>query len=159
VGEDGAVTPTELIERMMALTEVEDFLALLHPEAEYQPFPHAPVYRGLAEIREWARHEMADPARPRALPVSVTETADRAVIRGQVSFSRGSDGKRHNVIEVAAWVINVSDGKLSRVEAFSSWAAADAAADLGPAGATRRRRLGRGLALLLGLTPRRVALQ
>jgi hypothetical protein len=158
VGEDGAVTPTELIERMMALTEVEDFLRFLHPDAEYQPFPDSPVYRGLAEIKEWAEIEAADPARPRALPVSVTESADRAVIRGQVRFIRGSVEKRHNVFEVAAWVVTVSDDKLRRVEAFSSWGDADAAADLGATGGTREHRFGRGLQLLLGLQPRRLAL-
>ena len=151
-------TPTELIERMMALTDVEDFLALVHPDAEYQPRPEAPVYRGLAEIREWAVHEAADPARPQALPVSVTERADRAVIRGQVKYVRGNVEKRHNVLEIAAWVVTVSDGKLRRVEAFSSWGAADTAADLEADGGTRRRRFGRGLQLLLGLSPRRVAL-
>jgi ketosteroid isomerase-like protein len=152
------VTPTELIERMMALTEVEDFLALVHPDAEYQPRPDAPVYRGLAEIREWAEHEVADPIRPKPLPVSVTETADRAVIRGQIRFIRGSVEKRHNVLEIAAWVVTVSDGKLRRLEAFSSWGEADAAADLGAAGGTRQRRLGDGLQLLLGRTARRLAL-
>ena len=79
-------TRTELIERMMTLTEVEEFLALVHPDAEYQPRPDAPVFHGLAEIREWAEREAADPARPQALPVSVTETADAAVIRGQVKY-------------------------------------------------------------------------
>jgi tellurite resistance protein len=159
VGEDGAVTPTELIEKLLALTEVEDFLGFLHPDAEYQPFPDAPVYRGLAEIREWAEHEAADPVRATALPMSVTETADRAVIRGQIRFIRGSLEKRHNVIEVAAWVVAISDGKLRRVEAFSSWGAADAAADLAADGATRERRFSRGLQLLLGLRPRRLALR
>ncbi|MEA2124158.1 MAG: hypothetical protein QOI80_940 [Solirubrobacteraceae bacterium] len=152
------MTPTELIERMMALTEVEDFLAFVHPDAEYQPRPDAPVYRGLAEIRDWAEHEAADPVRPRALPVSVTETDDRAVIRGQVRYIRGSVEKRHNVLEMAAWVVTVSDGKLRRVEAFSSWSAADAAADLESAAGTRRRRFGGGLQLLLGRPPRRLAL-
>jgi ketosteroid isomerase-like protein len=152
------VTPTELIEQMMALTEVEDFLAFVHPDAEYQPRPGAPVYRGLAEIREWAEHEVADPARPKPLPVSVTESTDRAVIRGQISFTRGSDEKRHKVLEIAAWVVTVSDGKLRRLEAFSNWSEADAAAELGPAGGTRHRRLGRGLQLLLGRSARRLAL-
>ena len=151
-------TPNELIERMMELTEVDEFLALVHPDAEYQPRPDTPVYRGLAEIREWAEHEAADPTRPQALPVSVTETADRAVIRGQVRYIRGSVEKRHNVLEVAAWVVTVSDGKLRRVEAFSSWSAAEAAADLGAAGGTREHRFGRGLQLLQALTPSRLAL-
>ena len=151
-------TPTELIERMLAMTEVDEFLALVHPDAECQPRPDAPVYHGLAEIREWAEHEAADPARPQALPVSVTETADRAVIRGQLRYIRGSVEKRHNVLEVAAWVVTVSDGKLRRVEAFSSWGAADAAADLPADGATRDHRFGRGLQLLLGLRPRALAL-
>jgi hypothetical protein len=62
-------TPIELIERMMALTDVDDFLALVHPDAEYRPRPDAPVYHGLAEIREWAEHEAADPVRPQALPM------------------------------------------------------------------------------------------
>ncbi len=147
-------TPTELIERMLALTDVDEFLALVHPDAEYQPRPGDPVYHGLAEIREWAEHEAADPTRPQPLPVSVTETADRAVIRGQLRFIRGSVEKRHNVFEIAAWVVTVSDGKLRRVEAFSTWTAADAAADLPADGATRDHRFGRGLQLLLGLRPR-----
>jgi hypothetical protein len=90
--------------------------------------------------------------------VSVTETADRAVIRGQVRYIRGSVEKRHNVLEIAAWVVTVSDGKLRRVEAFSSWGAADTAADLAADGGTRRHRFGGGLQLLLGLSPRRLAL-
>jgi ketosteroid isomerase-like protein len=151
-------TPTELIEQMMALTEVEEFLALVHPDAEYQPRPDAPVYHGLAEIRAWAEHEAADPVRPQPLPVSVTETANRAVIRGQVRYVRGSVEKRHNVLEVAAWVVTFSDGKLRRVEAFSSWSAADAAADLEADGGTREHRIGRGLQLLVRLRPRRFAL-
>ena len=151
-------TPAELIERIMASTEVEEFLALVHPDADYQPRPEAPVYHGLDEIREWAVHEAADPARPEALPVSVTETADRAVVRGQVRYVRGSDERRHNVLEIAAWVVTVSDGKLRRVDAFSSWGAADAAADLPAQGGTRERRLGRGLQLLQGVRPRRLAL-
>jgi hypothetical protein len=159
VGEDAPVTtPTELIERMMALTEVEEFLALVHPDAEYQPRPEAPVYHGLDEIREWALHEAADPARPQALPVSVTETDDRAVVRGQVRYIRGNVEKRHNVLEIAAWVVTVSDGKLRRVEAFSSWSAADAAADLAAQGGTRKHRLGGGLQLLQRLRPRPLAL-
>ena len=142
----------------MALTDVDEFLALVHPDAEYQPRPGAPVYHGLAEIREWAEHEAADPARPQPLPVSVTETADRAVIRGQVEFIRGSVEKRHNVLEVAAWVVTFSDGKLRRVEAFSSWGAADAAADLPADGGTRDHRFGRRPAAAAGLRPRRLAL-
>ena len=151
-------TPTELIERLLAMTEVDEFLALVHPDAEYQPWPDTRVYRGIAEIREWAEQEAADPARPQALPVTVTERADRAVIRGQLRYIRGSVEKRHNVLEVAAWVVTVSDGKLRRVEAFSSWGAADAAADLPADGATRDHRFGRGLQLLLGLRPRALAL-
>jgi hypothetical protein len=151
-------TPIEMIERLMALTEVEEFLALVHPQADYQPRPEAPTYHGLAEIRAWAEHEAADPVRPQPLPVSVTETADRAVIRGQVRYIRGSVEKRHNVVETAAWVVTLSDGKLRRVEAFSSWDAADAAAGLDADAGTRRHRLGRGFQLLLGLRPRRPAL-
>ena len=152
------MTPADLIERMMTLTDVEEFLAFMHPEAEYQPFHDAPVYRGLAEIREWAVHEAADPARPQALPVSITETADTAVIRGQVKFLRGTSEKRHSVLEVAAWVVTISDDKLRRVEAFSSWGAADAAAGLPSGDETSVRRLGGGLQLLRGLRPRRLAL-
>ena len=81
----------------------------------------------------------------------------RFVIRGHVRYIRGSVERRHNVLEIAAWVVTVSDGKLRRVEAFSSWGAADAAADLGSGGGTREHRLGRGLQLLQGLRPRRLA--
>ena len=90
--------------------------------------------------------------------MSITELADTAVIRGQVKFLRGSAEKRHNVLEVAAWVVTVSDDKLRRVEAFSSWSAADAAAGIEAGGAARVRRLGGGLQLLRGLRPRRLAL-
>lgn len=38
-----AVTPADLIERLMTLTDVEEFLAFMHPDAEYQPFHDAPV--------------------------------------------------------------------------------------------------------------------
>jgi hypothetical protein len=152
------VTPADLIERLMTLTDVEEFLEYLHPDAEYQPFHDAPVFHGLAEIREWAVREAADPARPQALPVSITETADTAVIRGQVRFLRGTVDKRHSVLEVAAWVVTVSDDKLRRVEAFSSWDAADAAAGIAAAGGARVRRLGGGLQLLRALRPRRLAL-
>ena len=152
------MTPADLIERLMTLTDVEEFLTFLHPDAEYQPFHDAPVYHGLAEIREWAVQEAADPARPQALPVSITETADTAVIRGQVRFVRGTAEKRHSVLEVAAWVVTVSDDKLRRVEAFSSWGAADAAAGFTAGGTRRDRRLGGGLQLLLGMRPRRLAL-
>src|SRR5215208_5205511 len=137
-----AVTPADLIERLIALTEVEEFIGLVHPDAEYQPLPDAPVYRGLTEIREYAEHAAADPIRPQAMPVSVTETVDKAVVRGQVRFVRGTVARRHNVLEVAAWVVTVSDGKLRRVEAFSSWDAADAAAGLPGQGRARTRRLG-----------------
>jgi hypothetical protein len=37
----------------------------------------------------------------------------------------------------AAWVVTVSDGKLRRVEAFSSWDAADAAAGIAAGGGSR----------------------
>ena len=125
-------TPTELIERMMALTEVEDFLAPSAPGRRVPAAARCPRYRGLAEIRAWAVHQAADPVRPQPLPVSVTETADRAVIRGQVRYIRGSVEKRHNVLEIAA--------------------------DLGSGGGTRERRIGRGVQLMRGLRPRRLAL-
>ena len=115
------MTPADLIEQLMVLTDVDEFLGYLHPDAEYQPLPDSPVYRGLTEIRAWAEHEAADPARAQPLPVSVTETVDKAVVRGQVRFVRGTVERRHSVLEVAAWVVTVSDGKLRRVEAFSSW--------------------------------------
>ncbi len=152
------MTPADLVERLMTLTDVEEFLAYLHPDADYQPFHDAPVFHGLAEIREWAVREAADPTRPQALPVSITETADTAVIRGQVRFLRGSVEKRHSVLEVAAWVVTVRDDKLRRVEAFSSWSAADAAAGIAAGGGTRVRRLGSGLQLLRARRTRRLAL-
>jgi len=152
------VTPADLIERLLTLTDVEEFLEFMHPDADYQPFHDAPVFHGLDEIREWAVREAADPARPQALPVSITELADTAVIRGQVKFQRGPVEKRHNVLEVAAWVVTVSNDKLRRVEAFSSWGAADAAAGIGAGGGTSVRRLGSGLQLLRALRPRRLAL-
>ena len=154
----GPVTPADLIEQMLALTEVDEVMAFLHADAEYQSLPDAPVYRGLTEIRAWAEHEAADPGRPQALPVSITESVDKAVVRGQVKFVRGTVERRHSVLEVAAWVVTVSDGKLRRVEAFSSWDAADAAAGFAGGDTTRGRRLGGGLQLLLGLAPRRLAL-
>jgi ketosteroid isomerase-like protein len=152
------MTPADLVEQMLALKSVEEWLAFLHPDAEYQPLPGAPVYRGLAEIREYAERKAADPARPQALPVSVSETVDTAVVRGQVRFIRGGVAKRHNVLEVAAWVVTFNDGKLRRVEAFPSWSAADAAAGITAEGHRRDRRLGRGLQLLLGRRGRRLAL-
>ena len=154
------MTPADLIEQLMTLTDVEEFLEFMHPDAEYQPFHDAPVFHGLDEIREWAVREAADPARPQALPVSITERADTAVIRGQVKFLRGPAEKPHSVLEVAAWVVTVSDGKLRRVKAFSSWGEADAAAGIGAGagGGTSIRRLGGGLQLLRGLRPRRLAL-
>jgi ketosteroid isomerase-like protein len=156
----GAMTPADIIEQMMALTSVEEWLELVHPDAEYQPLPDAPVYRGLAEIRRFAEHEAADPTRPQPLLVSVTETGDRAVVRGQVRFIRGTVEKRHNVLEVAAWVVTFSDGKLRRTEAFSSWSAAEDAAGIAADGRRRDRRLGGGFQLLLGLPrPRRLALR
>ncbi len=39
VGEDGRVTPADLVEQMMALPSVDEWLALVHPDAEYQPLP------------------------------------------------------------------------------------------------------------------------
>jgi ketosteroid isomerase-like protein len=146
-----AVTPADLIELLLAQTNVEGFMDYLHPEAEYQPLPDAPVLRGAAEIRRWAEHAAADPVRPEALPMSVTETADKAVVRGQVRFIRGTAEKRHNVLEVAAWVVTVDDGRLRRLEAFSSWSAAETAAGVADAGGGRIRRLGRGFRLMLGL--------
>jgi hypothetical protein len=154
------VTPADLVEQMMALTSVEEWLALVHPDAEYQPLPDAPVYRGLAEIRRFAEHEAADPSRPQPLLVSVTETDDQAVVRGQVRFVRGSVEKRHNVLEVAAWVLTFSDGKLRRAEAFSSWSAAEDAAGIASKERRRDRRLGGGFRLLVGLPrPGRLALR
>jgi hypothetical protein len=153
------MSPADLVERMMALTSVEDWLAFVHQDAEYQPLPGAPVYRGLAEIREYAEHQSANPIRPTVLPVSVTETVDQAVVRGQVRFVRGTLEKRHNVLEVAAWVVTFRHDKLRRVEAFSSWSAAEDAAGLDSDGRRRDRRLGRGFQLLVGLPhPRRLSL-
>ena len=146
----GAMSPADLVEQLMTLTSVEEFLAFMHPDAEYQPFPGVPVMHGLSEIRAYAEHAVGDPDRPQALPVSVTETSDTAVVRGQVRFIRGPVAKRHNVLEVAAWVVTVSDDKLRRVEAFSSWSAAETAAGLTATPSRRDRRLGRGLQLLLG---------
>jgi hypothetical protein len=82
------------------------------------------------------------------------------VVRGQVRFIRGTVEKRHNVLEVAAWVVTFSDGKLRRTEAFSSWSAAEDAAGIAADERRRDRRLGGGFQLLLGLPrPRRLALR
>ena len=143
------MSPADLVECMIAQTSVEDWLRFLHPDAEYQPLPGAPVYRGLAEIREWAEGELADPARPEPLPVSVTEVDEKAVVRGQVRFAGGSGERRHHVLEVAAWVVTFSDGKLRRVEAFSKWGDAEAAAGITGDERGAARRLGPGFSLLL----------
>jgi ketosteroid isomerase-like protein len=156
----GTMTPGDLVEQLMAQTTVEGWIAYLHADAEYQPLPGAPVLRGLDEIREWAEREAADPDRPEVLPVSVTESAHTAVVRGQLRFVRGTTEKRHSVLEVAAWVVTVSDGRLRRVEAFSSWSAAEDSAGIVSDGSRRDRRLGRGFQLMLRLPPpRRVALR
>jgi ketosteroid isomerase-like protein len=150
-------SPGDLVATLMEQETVEDWIAYLHPDAEYQPLPDAPVYRGLTEIREWARGAIADPKRPEPLPMSLTETADKAVVRGQVRFSRGTGERLHHVFELAAWVVTVSDGKLRRVEAFSSWDTAEKAVGIESAREPRTRRLGRGFQLLRGaLRPRRL---
>ena len=143
------MTPADLVERLLAQTNVEDWLAYLHPDAEYQPLPGAPVYRGLAEIKQWADAQAADPSRPEPLPLSVTEIADKAVIQGQVRFVGGKGERRHHVLEVAAWLATFSDGKLRRVEAFSSWSEAEAAAGITCTDRPSARRLGPGFHLLL----------
>jgi ketosteroid isomerase-like protein len=155
-----ATTAGDLIETLMKQQTVEDWIAFMHPDAEYQPLPDAPVYQGLTVIREWAETELANPSRPLPLPLSLSETADKAVVRGHVRFARGTDAKGYHVVEPAAWVVTVSDGKLRRVQAFSSWSAAEKAAGIAVGSDTPSRRLGPGLQLLRRmLSPRRLALR
>ena len=149
------ITPGDLVEVLLAQDTVEGWIAFLDPEAEYQPRPGGPVYRGLAEIRRWAEQEIADPRRPEPLPVSLIEMSDKAVVRGHLRFPRGTEEKPHHVLELAAWVVTVADGRLRRVEAFSSWSAAEQAAGLASGPGTAGRRLGPGLQMLHGLLRRR----
>jgi hypothetical protein len=148
----------DLVEKLMALETLDEWIACLHPDAQYQPVPNAPVYEGVTQIREWAERELADPRRPQPLPVSLIEMADKAVIRGQIKFARGPDDKPHHVVEAAAWVVTVSDDKLRRVEAFSSWSAAEQAAGIATRPDAHRRRIGTGFRFLRDMTrPRRAA--
>jgi hypothetical protein len=151
-------TAGDLVEELMQQETVEGWIAFLHPEAEYQPLPDGPVYRGLTEIREWAELALADPGWPEAQPVSLVETADKAVVHGTLRFARGTDEKKHYVVAPAAWVVTISEGRLRRVEAFSEWPAAERAAGIAVADDTPSRRLGPGLQFVRGiLQPRRAA--
>ena len=117
----------------MALTEVEEFLALVHPTPSIRPGPTRRSSTGSTRsgsgrstrrpIRPGRRRCRSRSRRPPTGPSSA----------GRSGYVRGSAEKRHNVLEIAAWVVTVSDGKLRRVEAFSSWSAADEAADSAPA--------------------------
>jgi hypothetical protein len=150
----------DLIEKLMALKTLDEWIACIHPDAQYQPVPNAPVYEGLTQIREWAEKELADPRRPQPLPVSLIEVADKAVIRGQIKFARGPDDKPHHVVEAAAWVVTVREEKLRRVEAFSSWSAAEEAAGIAARPDAPSRRLGTGFHFLRDMTrPRHLALR
>ena len=148
-------TPGDLIETLMKQDTIEDWIEFLHPDAEYQPRPDAPIYRGVSEIRKWAETELANPTRPRPLPLSLIETSDRALVRGHIRYAHGTRSKGHFVVEPAAWVVTVGDGKLRRVEAFSSWNAAERAAGIAVGDDMPSRRLGPGLQLLRGLLSRR----
>jgi ketosteroid isomerase-like protein len=133
----------------MSQTSVDDWLAFLHPQAEYQPFPDEPIYRGLTEIRRWAEKAASNADRPQPSVVSVSETADRAVVRAQLGLTRETGETRYLAWEPAAWVVTVADGKLRRVEAFSDWAHAERAAGFTADDRVREHRWGSGPLMML----------
>ena len=136
-----AQRPAAVVERLNAIEDPLEQLPYVAPDVEFKPYGSDRTYRGLAAARRYAREAAADPARPRAVGISVVEKGDDAVVLGSIALPRDGQFVEHRP---AAWLVTVRGGKVQRVLTYDSWGDARDAAGVTDEEAQEARRLGPG---------------
>jgi len=136
------MTPTELVERVLALghERLEESLQLLHPDAEWRVVPGSPPLRGHEEIAAFVAAELEryGPDVPEPVTTSMTQRDDTVLVYGQLKIPHSS-GRRFVEMQQVAWVYEISGDRIAKVTMFRNWDEARAAAGI-PAGTPPTRR-------------------
>lgn len=132
------LTPAEVVAVLATEPPLEERLRFAAPDVEFRPFGSDRTYRGVEAAREYALAQERRVDRPRQRALAVTEVDDKAVVVGQVSHVRAGSYVEH---VPAAWVFTIRDGRVARMDSYSSWEEARKAAGVGEADRGRERRL------------------
>lgn len=133
--------PADLVERLAAAS-LEEALALMDPDVQYQPYGEDVVLHGRDELRRYGERAVARPDRPQPGALSVIEAGEQAVVLGTMVHPREGRYVEHRP---AAWVVTTREGRIIRVVPYDTWQQARRAAGLPAEGGPQRRPLRSGL--------------
>jgi SnoaL-like protein len=149
------MTPTEIVERVMALghERLAESLQLLHPDAEWIPDDRPPL-RGHEEIAAFVAKELdrLGAEVPEALPTSMTQHGDVVLVYGQLRIPH-TGGRRFVEMQQVAWVFEIAGDRIARIKMFKTWDEARAAAGIAPGTPPTRRFRNWQLTIGLGRRP------